>query len=137
MHPLISYCPAILSPGPSWGRNEYGLLQCGHHPSLFASPSGVERPTGRPQFQQNRFDSATTGFVINAASGSFSGTRGISTSPPPSLRMCDSLRVTLVVWSSVSPAVASVVEAAASWSSSERKIACVAIGRSVDDESSA
>jgi hypothetical protein len=51
--------------------------------------------------------------------------------------MCDSLRVTLVVWSSVSPAVSSVVEAAASWSSSERKMACVDIGRSVDDESSA
>src|SRR6516225_6347528 len=138
MHPLISYCPAILSPGPSWGRNEYGLLQCGHQPSLLASPSGVERPTGRPQFQQNRLDSATTGLDINASSGSFSGTRGISTSPPPSLRMCESLRVmVLTVWSSISAMVASVVEATASSSCSGRKIAWVAIGRTVDDESSA
>ena len=43
-------------------------------------------PTGRPQFQQNRLDSGTTGLGINASSGSMSGTRGISTSPPPSRR---------------------------------------------------
>ena len=105
MQPLISYWSATMSPGPSCGRKEYALPQCGHQPSDSALPSSVDRPTGRPQFQQNRFDSATTGLVINASSGSFSGTRGISTSPPPSRRVGDNARVAVVCWScgSVSP----------------------------------
>ncbi|SHX11886.1 Uncharacterised protein [Mycobacteroides abscessus subsp. abscessus] len=59
-------------------------------PSLWAGLSVVERPTGLPQFQQNRLDSSTTGLVIKASSGSISGTRGISTSPPPRRRVGDS-----------------------------------------------
>src|SRR4029078_9225833 len=89
MQPLILYCSLTVSPGLNCGRNEYALPQCGHQPSDRARPSGEERPTGRPQFQQNRFDSATTGLVISAASGSVAGTRGISTSPPPSRRVGD------------------------------------------------
>src|SRR5262249_41135952 len=91
---------AIMSPGASCGRNEYALPQCGHQPSDNALPSAEDLPTGRPQFQQNRFDSATTGLVISAVSGSISGTRGISTSPPPSLRVGDSARVIVVESSS-------------------------------------
>ena len=84
MQPLISYWPATMSPGLSCGRKEYALPQYGHQPSDSALPSSLDRPTGLPQFQQNRLDSATTGLVINASSGSMSGTRGISTRPPPS-----------------------------------------------------
>src|ERR1700690_4573589 len=86
MQPLTSYWPATLSPGGSWGRNEYGLPQNGHQPSDDPLPSELDRPTGFPQFQQNRLDSGTTGLGIKASSGSMSGTRGISTSPPPSRR---------------------------------------------------
>ena len=96
MQPLISYCSATMSPGLSCGRNEYGLPQCGQEPSDCALPSFDDRPTGRPQFQQNLFDSATTGLTINASSGSLAGTRGISTSPPPSRRIGESVRVTVV-----------------------------------------
>ena len=84
MQPLISYWSTTMSPGLSCGRKEYGLPQCGHQPSDRALPSDDERPTGLPQFQQNRLASATTGFFISAASGSRSSTRGTSTSPPPS-----------------------------------------------------
>ena len=45
--------------GAGFGR--WAVRQCGHQPSEAASCSSVERPTGSPQFQQNRFDSATTG----------------------------------------------------------------------------
>src|ERR1700752_1773706 len=69
MQPLISYCSLTVSPGLSCGRNESALPQCGHQPSDNARPSGVDRPTGRPQFQQNRFDSATTGSVIKPFNG--------------------------------------------------------------------
>src|SRR5689334_17934313 len=105
MHPLISYWSATMSPGDSCGRNEYELPQFGHQPSDSARPSSEDRPTGLPQFQQNRFDSATTGLVINAVNGSRSGTRGISTRPPPSRRTGERTRVIIVVWScgSVSP----------------------------------
>ena len=105
MQPLISYWSATLSLGLSCGRNEYALPQCGHQPSDSAWPSGVTGRPGVPQFQQNRFDSATTGLVISAASGSFAGTRGISTRPPPRRRVGDSIRVTVVACSSgsVSP----------------------------------
>src|SRR5690348_3722359 len=96
MQPLITYWSAISSPGDNCGRKEYALPQCGHQPSDSARPSGVERPTGRPQFQQNRFDSATTGFVISASSGSLAWTRGISTSPPPRRRVGDNARVSVV-----------------------------------------
>ncbi len=96
MQPLISYWSATISPTFSCGRNEYALPQCGHQPSDCALPSFEDRPTGRPQFQQNRFDSATTGLVINAASGSTAGTRGISTRPPPSRRVGDIVRVIVV-----------------------------------------
>src|ERR687897_428499 len=64
MQPLISYCSATMSPGLSCGRNEYGLPQCGQEPSDCALPSFDDRPTGRPQFQQNLFDSATPGLTI-------------------------------------------------------------------------
>src|SRR6478752_4288345 len=100
MQPLITYCSATSSSGESCGRNEYELPQCGHHPSDKARPSVVDRPTGRPQFQQNRFDSPTTGLVINAWRGSTVGTRGISTKPPPRRRVGDSARVTVVRCSS-------------------------------------
>ena len=66
MQPLISYWSTTMSPGLSCGRKEYGLPQCGHQPSERAFPSDEERPTGLPQFQQNRFASATTGFFISA-----------------------------------------------------------------------
>src|SRR6185369_1466102 len=96
MQPLISYWSATISPGTSCGRNVYALPQCGHQPSESALPSDEDRPTGLPQFQQNRFDSATTGLVINADSGSISRTRGISTRPPPRRRVGDSARVIVV-----------------------------------------
>src|SRR3954467_869906 len=95
----MTYWSPTTSPGLNCGRNEYALPQCGHQPSDNAWPSGDDRPTGRPQFQQNRFDSATTGLVISASSGFFVGTRGISTRPPPSRRVADSARVTEVVCS--------------------------------------
>ena len=94
----------------------------------------MDRPTGVPQFQQNRFDSATTGLVISAESGSISGTRGISTSPPPSRRVGDSARVIVVEWSSGS--VSAVPTDMPSESSKcGRNTAWVAIGRIVDIES--
>src|SRR6478609_10987413 len=96
IQPLISYWSATISPGDSCGRNEYALPQCGHQPSDRACPSDEDLPTGLPQFQQNRFCSATTGLVINAVNGSRSGTRAISTSPPPSLRIGESIRVAIV-----------------------------------------
>src|ERR1700729_3972334 len=86
MQPLMTYWPATTAPGFSCGRKEYGLPQYGHQPSDSALLSVLDRPTGRPQFQQNRLDSGTTGLGINASSGSMSGSRGISTSPPPSRR---------------------------------------------------
>src|ERR1700739_350759 len=86
MQPLTSYWPATVSPGFSWGRNEYGLPQDGHQPSDAPLPSLLDRPTGFPQFQQKRLDSGTTGLVISASTGSISRTRGISTSPPPRCR---------------------------------------------------
>ena len=94
------------------------------------------RPTGWPQFQQNRFDSATTGLTIRAASGSISGTRGISTSPPPRRRVGESLRAT-VAWCTSCGSVPTLPTESASSSSSKcgRKIAWVAIGRIVDTES--
>src|SRR6185369_9801104 len=70
MQPLISYWSATMSPEANCGRNEYALPQCGHQPSDSALPSEEDRPTGLPQFQQYRFDSATTGLVISASSGS-------------------------------------------------------------------
>ena len=96
MQPLISYWSATMSPTFSCGRNEYALPQCGHQPSDIARPSSDDRPTGLPQFQQNRLDSATTGSVISAASGSTAGTRGISTRPPPRRRVGDTVRVSVV-----------------------------------------
>src|SRR6201998_4926279 len=86
MQPLTSYWPATVSPGFSWGRNEYGLPQDGHKPSDVPLPSLLDRPTGFPQFQQKRLDSGTTGLVVRASTGSISRTRGISTSPPPRCR---------------------------------------------------
>lgn len=62
------------------------LPQCGQNPSDSPFRPSADLPTGRPQFQQNRFDSATTGFTMRADSGSISGTRGISTRPPPRRR---------------------------------------------------
>ncbi len=135
MQPLISYCSATVSLGLSWGRNEYELPQCGHQPSDSAWPSGVDLPTGRPQFQQNRFDSATTGLVISASSGSFSGTRGISTRPPPSRRLGDSIRVTVVACSSGSVSPVPTEISPESSSKCGRNTAMVAIGRIVDIES--
>ena len=130
MQPLISYCSAIMSPGLSCGRKEYALPQWGHQPSDIALPSSVDRPTGRPQFQQNRFDSATTGLVISASSGSFARTRGISTRPPPRRRVGDNARVA-VVWScgSVSPVPTDVPSESSS--KCGRNTAWVAIGRNV------
>ncbi len=121
--------------GESCGRNEYALPQCGHQPSDNARPSGVDRPTGRPQFQQNRFDSATTGLVISASSGSFSGTRGNSTRPPPSRCIRDSARVSVVRCSSGSVTAVPAEVLSESSSKCGRNIACVAIGRIVDMES--
>src|SRR5580704_1522628 len=130
MQPLMTYWPATTAPGFSCGRKEYGLPQYGHQPSDCALPSLLDRPTGRPQFQQNRLDSGTTGLGINASSGSMSGTRGISTSPPPSrrtgARVADSTR---------SRGVVTALCSAASSSKSGRKIAWVASGRLWEDES--
>ena len=134
MQPLISYWSTTMSPGLSCGRKEYGLPQCGHQPSDSASPSDVDRPTGLPQFQQNRLASATTGLVINASSGSRSGTRGTSTSPPPSRRMGDHCRVSIVVWSCGSVS-ALPTEMSSESSKIGRKTAWVAIGRMVASES--
>ena len=92
-----------------------------------------DRPTGLPQFQQNRFDSATTGLVISADSGSISRTRGISTSPPPSRRVGDSARVIVVESSGSVSAVPTDMPSESS--NCGRKTACVAIGRIVDMES--
>src|ERR1700739_4590724 len=86
MQPLMTYWPATTEPGVSCGRKEYGLPQYGHQPSDSALPSLLDRPTGRPQVQQNSFDSGPAGLGINASSGSMSGIRGISTRPPPSRR---------------------------------------------------
>ena len=97
MQPLTSYWSATIEPGVSCGRKEYALPHCGHMPSDRAGLSALRRPTGLPQHQQNRFASATTGSSINAASGSFSMTRGTSTSPPPSRRIGETVRVTIVL----------------------------------------
>src|ERR1700759_5815548 len=101
MQPLTSYWPATMSPGFSWGKKEYGLPQEGHQPSEgpFEDPEpfDLDRPTGFPQFQQNRLDSGTTGFVISASSGSMSRPRGISTNPPPSCRTAGTTRVATVI----------------------------------------
>src|SRR5690606_29325633 len=130
MQPLISYWSATMSPGLSCGRNEYGLPQCGHQPSIAAGVAPFDRPTGRLQFQQNRFDSATTGLVINAVSGSFVGTRGISTSPPPSRRVGDICRATVTAMSCGS---VSSPPSVSGWSPRcGRNTAWVAIGRMVD-----
>ena len=93
----------------------------------------MERPTGWPQFQQNRFDSATTGLTIKAASGSISGTRGISTRPPPSRRVGERLRATVAWFSSAS--IGSLPTESSSSSKCGRKIAWVDIGRIVATES--
>ena len=134
MQPLITYWPATMSPGLSCGRKEYGLPQYGHQPSDSALPSLLDRPTGRPQFQQNRLDSGTTGLGINASSGSMSGTRGISTSPPPSRRTGARVAGFTRSCGSVS-AVRNGVSSLSSSSKSGRKIAWVATGRLCADES--
>ncbi|SHV35187.1 Uncharacterised protein [Mycobacteroides abscessus subsp. abscessus] len=91
----------------------------------------MERPTGLPQFQQNLLDSSTTGLVIKASSGSISGTRGISTSPPPSRRVGDSSTRVVVARTSgwVVGCVAGCVE------SGGRNTARVEMGRIVEAES--
>src|SRR4051794_10931357 len=134
MQPLISYCSATMSPGLSCGRKEYALPQCGHQPSESALPSDDERPTGFPQFQQNRFDSATTGLVISASSGSRAATRGTSTSPPPSRRIGENVRVTAVECS-VGSVSAVPTDMPCESSKSGRNTAWVAIGRMVASES--
>src|SRR3954468_1207533 len=100
MQPLISYWPAMMSPGLSCGRKVYGLPQYGHQPSDVprpGEPSAPDRPTGRPQFQQNRLDSGTTGLVISALTGSISDTRGISTRPPPRCLTGCNTRVAVII----------------------------------------
>src|ERR1700745_2053241 len=103
MQPLTSYWQGTWSRGFSCGRNEYGLPQDGHQPSLDPSAPlpawslGLDLPTGFPQFQQKRLDSGTTGLVISASTGSISRIRGISTSPPPRCRTGGSTRVATVI----------------------------------------
>ena len=131
MQPLTSYWPATLSPGDSWGRNEYGLPQNGHQPSDDPLPSELDRPTGFPQFQQNRLDSGTTGLVMRASRGSISRTRGISTRPPPRCLTGGSTRVATVIRScgSVSMLPPEMIGKSSSSSKSGRKSASVACGR--------
>src|SRR3984885_15552718 len=132
MQPLMTYWPATTAPGFSCGGEEKGVPQYGHQPSDCALASLLDRPTGRPQFQQNRLDSGTTGLGINASSGSMSGTRGISTSPPPSrrtgARVADFTRSRGVVSTKCTDA------SSLSASKSGRKIAWVATGRPREDE---
>src|ERR1700753_4241025 len=137
MQPLITYWPATTSPGVSCGREEYGLPQYGHQPSDCASSTLLsfllDRPTGRPQFQQNRFDSGTTGLGINASSGSMSGTRGISTRPPPRRRTGARVAGFTRSCGSVS-AMCTGVASESSSSKLGRQTALVVTGGSRDDE---
>ena len=97
----------------------------------------LDRPTGLPQFQQNRFDSAPRDWSSAPRADRSPGTRGISTSPPPRRRIGGSTRVATVSRScgSVSTAPERTERSSSSSSKSGRNIAWVAIGRIVDTES--
>ena len=63
--------------------NENGVRQFGQKPSVRPGLSSRPRPTGLPQFEQNRFDSGSSATAMTAFSGSVGGSVGTVVSPAP------------------------------------------------------
>src|SRR3954454_9255512 len=97
MHPSTSYWPPTSSPSASFGVKENAVPQAPQKPSVRPGRSPRLRPTGSPQFPQNRLLSDTDGSVSTADAGSRYGTLGTSTSPAPSIPRRPDVRDDLVL----------------------------------------